>query len=206
MFNILNPDRSFVIKIDVGLVRLEFLGEILNPQERRKVDVRVAQKFPDLNFDAIPMESYAYTKACETLNLAIKQLPIQLEKLKDWELLDDSDLVEKVFLAYKEKEDSFRGSLKKNHDTERIEQSGNNSRSFSNEDLQPASNDRDIGIGAKNIHSGVGESSRGFPTIETESNRLDETRRDSRENADRLSSFGNEGSYGNGRVQQTGNR
>lgn len=184
MFNVLNPDRRFSLSIDFDGVNFVFFGNILNPAERRTVDVRVAQKFPNLSFDAIPMETYAYTKACETLNVAIKKYPFELEeKLKDWELIDDVEFVERVFVAYKQKEDEFKDSLKKNKDHRPTKESGNSNRPLPDEAISLHSSNRDARDGAESFSARGEHDTRRLQSDQETSDRPHEARRGDVENS-----------------------
>ncbi|PJZ89556.1 hypothetical protein, partial [Leptospira levettii] len=81
------PNRNFRITVAHGGIDYSFQGKILNPAERRMVDVRVGQKFPGLAFEQIPLETFNWTRICETLNKAILTLPPELgvEKINDWD-------------------------------------------------------------------------------------------------------------------------
>ena len=108
--NILNPRRDFSITVD----GYTFFGLIPLPKDELTIDLNVARRLQGMPLQSIPSPTYQYTVMAETLNVAIREKPGDLDQLKDWMDHPDPDFVQNVFEKYGEKKAEFFASLKKN--------------------------------------------------------------------------------------------
>ncbi|PJZ86717.1 hypothetical protein, partial [Leptospira levettii] len=122
---------------------------------------------------------------CETLNKAILTLPPELgvEKINDWEEVDDADFVMQIFHAYEKEFKAFDERLKKNKNSGSIERPGHNPGSVPPENFQDATRDiRDTGSPPETISTRSRHTDDGLFSTQEASSGPHADRRDSQAN------------------------